>query len=39
MVLPKKNYLEVNRLAMVVKAIENDCQVAPVGAYKMLPNH
>lgn len=38
-VLPKKNFLEVNRLSMVVKAIENDCQIVPVGAYKMLPNH
>jgi radial spoke head protein 9 len=31
--------LELDRLAYVVFAIENDCVIAPVGAYKLTPTH
>jgi len=33
------NVLELDRLTTVVFAIENDCQVCPVGAFKMTPDH
>lgn len=35
----KKNLNELNRLSVVVRAIENDCQIIPVGSYKMSPQH
>lgn len=31
--------LELDRLVYVVYAIENDCQICPVGAFKMTPTH
>lgn len=31
--------VELDRLVYVVYAIENDCAIAPVGAYKMTPTH
>ena len=31
--------LELDRLTTVVRAIENDCQICPVGSYKMTPEH
>lgn len=34
---PKRDLTELDRLAMVVHAIENDCQIAPVGAFKLTP--
>ena len=37
--VPKRNLTEVNRLALVVNAIENDCHVCPMGAFKMTPQH
>ena len=37
--VPKKDLIEVDRLKFVVLAIENDCQIAPVGAFKMTSNH
>ena len=33
--IPKKNFTELHRLSHVVRAIENDAQVVPQGAYKM----
>lgn len=36
---PPKNLTELDRLAFVVKAIENDCQVIPVGSVKLTPLH
>ena len=30
---------EVDRLAFVVRAIENDCALVPVGSVKIMPNH
>ncbi len=35
--LPAKGVSELDRLAYVVHAIENDCQVVPVGSFKMTP--
>jgi radial spoke head protein 9 len=29
----------LDRLAFVVRAIENDCSVVPVGAFKLTPSH
>ena len=37
--MPKRNLTEINRLAIVVNAIENDCHICPQGAYKMTPRH
>ena len=37
--VPKRNLTEVNRLALVVNAIENDCHTCPQGAFKMTPQH
>ena len=37
--VPKRNLTELNRLALVVNAIENDCHVCPLGAFKMTPQH
>jgi len=31
--------IELDRLTYVVFAIENDCAIAPVGSFKMTPNH
>lgn len=32
-------FAELDRLTTVVHAIENDCQISPVGAFKMTPEH
>ena len=37
--VPKRNLTEVNRLALIVNAIENDCHMCPEGAFKMTPSH
>ena len=37
--VPKRNLTEVNRLALIVNAIENDCHICPVGAFRMTPHH
>lgn len=37
--IPPKNLTELDRLSYVVNAIENDCQLVPVGSIKMTPMH
>jgi len=37
--VPPKNLTELDRLAFVIKAIENDCQIVPVGSIKLTPLH
>jgi radial spoke head protein 9 len=37
--IPPKDLNELDRLAFVVFAIENDCSIAPIGAFKMTPLH
>mmetsp|Transcript_5433 Transcript_5433/g.9159 ORF Transcript_5433/g.9159 Transcript_5433/m.9159 type:complete len:245 (+) Transcript_5433:55-789(+) len=37
--VPHKDLVEIDRLKYVVLAIENDCQIAPVGAFKMTSQH
>jgi len=37
--IPPKNLTELDRLSFVVMAIENDCQVVPVGSIKLTPLH
>jgi radial spoke head protein 9 len=37
--IPPKDLTELDRLTFVVYAIENDCSIAPVGAFKMTPTH
>jgi len=37
--IPPKDLTELDRLAFIVFAIENDCCIAPVGAFKMTPLH
>jgi hypothetical protein len=34
-----KNYTEEDRLAYTVHAIEEECQLAPVGAFRMITSH
>jgi radial spoke head protein 9 len=35
--IKKKNMTETDRLSFVVRAIDRDCSVVPVGGFKMLP--
>lgn len=37
--IPKRPLTELDRLTYTVYAIENDCQLVPVGAFKMTPQH
>lgn len=37
--VPPKELSELDRLKYVVLAIENDCQIAPLGAFKMNSQH
>jgi len=37
--VPPKELTEIDRLKYVVLAIENDCQIAPLGAFKMTCQH
>lgn len=37
--VPPKELVELDRLKYVVLAIENDCQIAPIGAFKMTSQH
>lgn len=37
--VPPKELTEIDRVNYVVNAIETDCQIAPVGAYKMTAQH
>lgn len=37
--IPPKNLTELDRLAFVVLAIENDCQIVPIGSVKLTPLH
>jgi len=37
--VPKRDLKEIDRLTFVVFAIENDCQICPVGSFKMTSEH
>ena len=37
--IPPKNFIEIDRLAYVVRAIDHDCAVVPQGAFRMTPTH
>lgn len=37
--MPQRDLTELDRLTTVVCAIENDCQICPVGSFKMTPDH
>ena len=37
--IPPRELIELDRLKYVVSAIENDCQIAPCGAFKMNAQH
>ena len=37
--VPPKELTEIDRVNYVVQAIETDCQIAPLGAYKMTAAH
>lgn len=37
--VPPKELTELDRLKYVTLAIENDCQIAPLGAFKMTSQH
>jgi radial spoke head protein 9 len=34
-----KNFTELDRLSIVVNQIDFDCQVVPLGAFKIIPTH
>ena len=36
-IIKKKNLTEGDRLSFVVRSIEHDCQIVPIGGFKMLP--
>ncbi len=38
-IIPPKNFTELDRLAFTVRAIENDCDVVPEGSFKLTPIH
>lgn len=35
----QKNFTELDRLSIVVSLIDDECQIVPIGAYKMIPTH
>ena len=37
MIVHVKNFTELDRLSIVVHAIEDECQIVPFGAYKFAP--
>lgn len=37
--IPPKNFTELDRITWTVRAIENDCQIIPIGSIKLTPNH
>jgi len=37
--VPPDVFKEIDRLAYVVRAIENDCSIVPCGAFKLTPTH
>lgn len=37
--MPFRELIEIDRVHYLVLAIENDCQIAPLGAYKMTSQH
>lgn len=34
-----KNFTELDRLAYVVRAVDNDCSCVPIGSFKLTPTH
>lgn len=38
-IVKQKNFTELDRLALVVAMISDDCNVVPLGAYIMIPTH
>lgn len=38
-VVKQKNFTELDRLSIFVHLVDAECQVVPVGAYKMIPTH
>lgn len=37
--VPPKNFVELDRLAYVIRAIDHDCAVVPEGAFRITPAH
>lgn len=37
--LKTKNFTELDRLSCIVHQINHDCQIVPVGAFKLIPTH
>jgi len=37
--VPPDQFKEIDRLAYVIRAIENDCSIVPCGAFKLTPTH
>lgn len=39
MIVKQKNFTELDRLALIVYLVAYDCNVVPLGAYRMIPTH
>lgn len=38
-IMKTKNFTELDRLSVVVHIIDQECQVVPLAAYRMIPTH
>ena len=38
-IMKLKHFTELDRLSCVVYQIDMECQIVPLGAYKMIPTH
>ena len=39
MIVKQKNFTELDRLSLLVSLVSHDCNVVPLGAYRMIPTH
>lgn len=39
MIVKPKNFTELDRLSILIHSIAKDCNVVPLGAYRMIPTH
>ena len=39
LIVKPKNFTELDRLALFVSLVSNDCSVVPLGAFRIIPTH
>jgi len=39
LIVKQKNFTELDRLSLFVSLVSNDCNVVPLGAYRLIPTH